>query len=191
VPESHRTEDLDDLVHWLGETIRQTDSSLLEEWEALTDPEAVAAAAARAAAGAPIAPARPVTGNERAFRVMVRNAMWRRVELAARDEWRTLAMLEASVAALTDPPREVVMGEQDWDDALAAYYDEHDEIELGPDARGPALLAIEREDRVWRVRQTLLDPAGDRDWVIEASADLDASDEVGEPVLLATAMHRL
>ncbi len=191
VPESHRTEGLDDLVHWLGETIRQTDSSLLEEWEALTDPVAVAAAAARAAAGAPIAPARPVTGNERAFRVMIRNAIWRRVELAARDEWRTLAALEASVAALTDPSREVLMDEQAWDDALAAYYEEHDEIGMSPDARGPSLLAVEREGRVWRVRQTLLDPAGDRDWVMEATCDLDASDEVGEPILLATAMRRL
>ncbi len=191
VPASHRSEVFNDLVHWLGETIRQTDSSLLEEWEALTDPEAVAAAAARVAAGAPIGPARPVTGNERAFRVMIRNAMWRRVELAARDEWRTLAALEASVGALTDPPREALMGEQEWDSALAAYYDEHDELELGPDARGPLLLSIEREGRVWRVRQTLHDPAGDRDWVIEALCDLDASDEVGEPVLLATAVRRL
>jgi hypothetical protein len=45
--------------------------------------------------------------------------------------------------------------------------------------------------RLWQVRQTLADPAGDHDWVIEAVCDLDASDEVGEPVLLATAMRRL
>ena len=38
VPEAHRTPELDDLVEWLGETVRQTDSSLLDEWEALTDP---------------------------------------------------------------------------------------------------------------------------------------------------------
>ena len=40
VPEAHRTAELDDLVEWLGETVRQTDSSLLDEWEALTDPDA-------------------------------------------------------------------------------------------------------------------------------------------------------
>jgi hypothetical protein len=38
VPEAHRTPELDDIVEWLGETIRQTDSSLLDEWEALSDP---------------------------------------------------------------------------------------------------------------------------------------------------------
>ena len=40
VPEAARSEDLTDLVEWLGETVRQTDSSLLEEWAALVDPDA-------------------------------------------------------------------------------------------------------------------------------------------------------
>ena len=40
VPEAHRTPELEDLVEWLGETVRQTDSSLLDEWEALADPDA-------------------------------------------------------------------------------------------------------------------------------------------------------
>src|SRR3546814_1773699 len=42
LPESHRTPELEDLVEWLGETVRQTDSSLLDEWEALTDPDRIA-----------------------------------------------------------------------------------------------------------------------------------------------------
>ena len=57
VPERVKTDELDDIIEWLGETVRQTDSSLLDEWEALTDPESVARAAAavgrrRAAAAA-------------------------------------------------------------------------------------------------------------------------------------------
>ena len=40
VPEAHRAPELEDLIEWLGETVRQTDSSLLDEWEALTDPDA-------------------------------------------------------------------------------------------------------------------------------------------------------
>ncbi len=204
VPDVAKTEELDDLIHWLGETIRQTDSSLLDEWETLTDPALVAAAAERALHGEAAPPARPITGNERAFRVMLRNAMWRRVELAARDRWEELGNLEAAVAALPEPPHEVLMSGADWDDALAQYYDEHDEVGTDGAARGPSLLHVDTAPtdallrspdgeavRVWRVRQTLLDPAGDRDWVIEAECDLDASDEVGEPVLLATAMRRL
>ncbi|MGC5585491.1 DEAD/DEAH box helicase [Ornithinimicrobium sp. W1665] len=203
VPETAYTPELDDVVQWLGETIRQTDSSLLEEWEALTDPEAVAAAAARAASGDPTPPSRPITSNERAFRVMVRNALWRRVELVAADAWEALGDLEAQVAALPDPPVEPLLSRAAWDDALEAYYDDHDHVVLDADARGPQMLLVEplagehagitdgRPGRVWRVVQTLLDPDGDKDWVVEAECDLDASDLVGEPVLLATAMRRL
>ncbi|HEX2704529.1 MAG TPA: DUF3516 domain-containing protein, partial [Candidatus Lustribacter sp.] len=36
VPVGARTEELTDIVEWLGEVVRQTDSSLLEEWEQLT-----------------------------------------------------------------------------------------------------------------------------------------------------------
>ncbi|MFK5582395.1 DEAD/DEAH box helicase [Serinicoccus sp. LYQ131] len=204
VPETAYTEQLHDLVHWLGETIRQTDSSLLEEWEALTDPDKVAQAAAQAATGAPPPPARPITGNERAFRVMVRNAMWRRVELVADDAWEALGDLEAQVATLPEPAIEALMTREDWDRAVGAYYDDHDQVVLDADARGPLRLRIEpvadpsqagiadgQAARVWRVSQTVTDPEGDLDWVVEAECDLDASDSVGEPVLLATAFRRL
>jgi superfamily II RNA helicase len=43
VPDAARTEELDDLVVWLGELVRQVDSSLLDEWEALRDPNTAAA----------------------------------------------------------------------------------------------------------------------------------------------------
>ena len=51
VPEEAKTDELDDIIEWLGETVRQTDSSLLDEWEALTDPESVERASAAIAAG--------------------------------------------------------------------------------------------------------------------------------------------
>ena len=41
------------------------------------------------------------------------------------------------------------------------------------------------------MRQTLDDPAGHRDWVLEATVDLDATDEAGEAVVQATALRRL
>ena len=38
VPAAARTEEVTDLVEWLGELVRQVDSSLLDEWEQLTEP---------------------------------------------------------------------------------------------------------------------------------------------------------
>jgi superfamily II RNA helicase len=193
VPERHRTPELDDLVEWLGETVRQTDSSLLDEWEALTHPDHVREDAELDYIGhhEPPPPPRPISAQERPFRVMVRNAMFRRVELAARDDVDGLVRLERSAADRVEPPLEVEMTRSAWDAALEDYYAEHGSISTAADARGPDLLRIEVHGRRWNARQTLDDPAGHRDWVIDARVDLDASDEAGELVLLTTSMHRL
>jgi superfamily II RNA helicase len=187
VPEDVKTDELDEIIEWLGETVRQVDSSLLDEWEALTDPEAVARAGAALAAGEGPPPPRPITGNARAFRVMVRNALFQKVQLAARDDVGGLAALEAAAAALTDPPGRVAMGADAWADALTAYWDEHASLNAGPTARSPALLMIEPEadggGRVWSVRQIIDDPEGHHDFAIVATVDLDASDAAGEPVV--------
>ncbi len=64
--------------------------------------------------------------QERAFTVMIRNAMFARVQLAARDDLDGLMRLEREAADRTDPPREVEMTRSRWDEALEAYYAEHD-----------------------------------------------------------------
>ncbi len=178
VPESARTEELEDVIEWLGEVTRLTDSSLLDEWARLTG-----LSGGEAADDAP-PPTRPVTGNPRAFRVLLRNAMFRRVELAARDDIDALLALDAD-----DPFRS--MSFADWDAALEEYYDEHDQIGLGADARGPALHVVTEHGRRWEVRQIIDDPAGNHDWSITAAVDLDACDEAGELVLHVTGFARL
>jgi len=187
VPDVHRPPELEELIEWLGETVRQTDSSLLDEWEALSDPDHVPRTLTEATAPPP----RPLSQQDRAFRVMIRNAMWRRVELVARDDVPGLATVEEVDAARFDPPREVMMTREAWDAAIEEYYAEHDSLDTSGDARGPDLFVVERAGRRWPVRQTLHDPAGHHDWVIEAEVDVDASDELGELVLMTTAMRRL
>jgi hypothetical protein len=191
VPDQHRTPELEELSEWLGETVRQTDSSLLDEWEALTDPEAVHRHALELAEHRPPSSPRPISKQERAFGVMIRNAMFRRVQLVARDDLDGLMALERSAADRTDPPGEVVMTRSVWDEAIEAYYAEHDAVLLDGDAHGPDLLRVERTGRSWLVTQTIHDPSGHHDWVIEALVDVDASDETGELVLLSRALRRL
>jgi len=188
VPDQHRTPELEDLSEWLGETIRQTDSSLLDEWEALADPTHVRSDVAH---HEPPPSPRPISKQDRAFRVMIRNAMFRRVELVARDDLDGLMAVERAAADRTEPSAEIVMTRSVWDAAIEDYYAEHDRVLLDADARGPALLQVTAAGRTWRVTQTLHDPEGHHDWVIEAEADLDASDEAGELVLRTTAMRRL
>ena len=188
LPERFRTGELDDIIEWLGETVRQTDSSLLDEWEALTDPETVAEAAARDAEGAPAPPARPITGNTRAFTVAVRNAMFQKVQLAARDRFDLLAELDERMAQLTLPPSRAVLDYDAWEAALGSYWDEHESLGWGPDARSPELLIVDRsEPRRWSVRQILDDPQQHHDFAITATVDLDASDAAGEAVIVTEA----
>ncbi|MFC7387965.1 DEAD/DEAH box helicase [Sphaerisporangium rhizosphaerae] len=169
VPDHMKTEDLQDLIEWLGELVRQVDSSLLDEWEQLQNPsEEVERPGLEENT-------RPVTSNRRAFRVLVRNAMFRMVELAALERYEELHEL----------------ADVDWESALDDYFEEHDEIGTGPDARGPALLLIEEEKELWRVRQVFHDPAGDHDWGISAQVDLAASDEEGRAVVHVTTVDRL
>ena len=69
------------------------------------------------------------------------------------------------------------------EEVIDAYFAEHDEVGTGADARGPALLIIDRQPGMWQVRQILDDPAGDHDWGFDVEVDLHASDEEGTVVL--------
>ncbi|WP_099021673.1 DEAD/DEAH box helicase [Mycolicibacterium palauense] len=168
VPAAARTEEVTDIVEWLGELVRQVDSSLLDEWEELTSADQ----APQAPVAVPVGP-RPVSANERAFTAMVRNALFRRVELFARRRCDELGELDADSGWTS----------QRWADVVDAYFAEHDEVGTGADARGPGLLIFDRQPAVWRVRQILDDPAGDHDWGFDVEVDLAASDEQGTPVV--------
>ncbi|GAB3525173.1 DEAD/DEAH box helicase [Arthrobacter monumenti] len=186
VPVEALREDLEDIIAWLGELVRQVDSSLLDEWEQLTSgsPPAGAAAAVAAPAGQAgpdelgARPPEPpgVTTNARAFRVMVRNEMFRRVELAALDNVEALGELDQDAGWNADR----------WAAAMDLYWDEYDELGTGPEARGPALLMIEEGSSSWKLRQIFDDPAGDRDWGISAEVDLAESDELGTAAVRVT-----
>jgi len=168
VPDEAKTDDLVDLIEWLGELVRQVDSSLLDEWERMVDPT-------ESAAHDEIAPPvlRRYTANRRAFTVAVRNALFHRVQLAARDDVEALGELDGGAG----------FGVERWSAALDGYWDEYDSIGTGPAARSADLLVVEEQPERWLVRQVLDDPDGDRDWGIRAEVDLVASDDAGEAVV--------
>jgi hypothetical protein len=172
VPDDAKTEELSDLIEWLGELVRQVDSSLLDEWEKLTNPTGEVEIDERPPA---------VTRNTRAFRVLVRNALFRRVELAARRDWYSLGELDGDSGWDADS----------WQDALEPYFEEFDEIRTDASSRGPQLLIIDQGTERWTVRQVIDDPAGDHDWGISGEIDLVESDEVGSAALVITDVGQL
>jgi superfamily II RNA helicase len=181
VPDEAKTEELTDVEEWLGELVRQVDSSLLDEWEKL------AAGEDSIEEGPPALDRGPagVTRNTRAFRVLVRNALFRRVELASLHRWDLLGELDRAAG----------WDAEAWRQALAPYFAEHGDdvraIGTGPEARGPRFFTVTEEPQRWLVRQVLDDPAGDHDWAIHAEVDLAASDEEGAAVVWVTAVEPL
>ncbi|MCU1443514.1 MAG: box helicase, partial [Cryobacterium sp.] len=179
IPDEAKTEDLLDLIEWLGELVRQVDSSLLDEWEELTHPD-LAAHEATAHAVLPPAPKR-LTTNVRAFRILVRNELFRRVQLAALENYDELGALDGVHGFNSNV----------WAEAMDGYYAEHDEVLTGAQARSSALLILDEGPASWTARQIFDDPAGDHDWGISATVDLEKSDEAGFAVVRVTAVDRL
>ena len=178
VPEQVKTEDLIDLTEWLGELVRQVDSSLLDEWERLRHPEDLVDQAGAAATGRESGPP-PVTANRRAFTVMVRNECFRRVELAAHRRWPALAEVDGGWNA------------EQWQAAMAPYYAEHPSAGTGAVARGSALFQVEELPGRWQVRQVLDDPDAAHEWAVTFEVDLADSDAEGRAVVRTVGVGRL
>ena len=168
VPVAKRNEQLEDIISWLGFMVRSVDSSLVDEWEAAGDPAALDMA--------PPSAADQVVANRRGVTLLVRNALIRRVTLAARERYDQLGELDSDFG----------MTATRWERVLDAYHEQHEEILTDTDARSSAMLSIDVTDEqaahVWHVHQIFADEDGDHDFGIMADLDLDATQEEGEAV---------
>lgn len=179
MPEEAKTEELRDLIEWLGELVRQVDSSLLDEWEQMINPQSDQ----DAATATPVSPPPPpsVVTNTRAFRVLVRNALFKRVQLAALESYEELGELDASSGFTADA----------WAAALDPYFEEYDDIGTNADARSSAMLIVDEGENSWHIRQILADPEGNHDWGISAVVDLAESAELGVAAVTITAVSQI
>ncbi|MEM7276324.1 MAG: DUF3516 domain-containing protein, partial [Actinomycetota bacterium] len=156
VPTDARTDDLDDLIEWLGATVRFVDSSLIDEWDRLTSGDA-------GAEDEPVPTENlDVTANPRVFRVMVRNELFRWVQALATG-------------------RHHLLPEGDHEAELAGYWDEYDEILIDADARNGDRFHFDPNTGV--ATQILHDPDGDDAWRIEGVVDRARSVEEGTAVV--------
>ena len=162
-----------DVSDWLGLVVRSVDASLLDEWEQLQSPEDDVVA--------PVEPKEDetvdITRDERGFTTMVRNAVWQVVRHLAFKDY------DRAAEALADANPDSEWSGARLSETLAPYWAEYDAIDIGPDARSAAQVQLERGADTWKLRQIILDPAGDRSWRMELSVDLGASREAAQPVL--------
>ena len=172
VPLEKRDERLRDIIAWLGLVVRTVDSSLVDEW---------AAAGEGTSEGLDAAPpaAEEVVRDRRGLTLLVRNALFARVRLAAHEATDELGKLDAEWGWRAPV----------WQRALERFFEAHEEILLDGDARSAAYFSIddtdERSAHVWHVHQVFRDSDDERDFGIWGDVDLDATQDEGAVVFSA------
>lgn len=170
VPDEFMTEELEDVIEWLGELIKQVDSSLIDEWARMgSEDTPISEADLERELAFGVDDPSALTANQRAFTVMVRNYFFRLVDLFALEKEDMLAQM---VDYLEEAP--------DFSAAMDDYFGEYSDLEAGQSARGAEYFQLKAEGRFWQVRQILQDPEGDNSYAFVGTVDLDASDAAGE-----------
>jgi hypothetical protein len=190
VPDQTKSEAVLEVGLYLRDLLRRVDSSLLEEWQRMLDPaRALAGGAGGVAAGGGAGgaqEARPeeppdITRDARTFTASIRT--------------RAFAFLRAWSIERDDSALETIDAPEDADgrpwtpERLRAARDdyrvEHGVVRLDPEARNLRHTHAAPADDGARliVQQTLVDPDGFNDWILEIDVDLAASRAAGEPVL--------
>lgn len=190
IPQELRTEELDLLQEWLETIIVTTDSSLLEEWEHMMADDVDQLIADHESLSPPEPP--KLTDTVGVFTVMLRNAMFHRVELFGDEQ-------DARLEALDHLPDGAIPYTCDnWADALDDYFGAYEDLDDSPAARSPEFFRIDKAPKLssaemadvgaqdgdyWLVTQVLVDPQGNYDFGINAVVHLEASNEQGSPAV--------
>ena len=212
VPDSAKNDQVREMELYLGTMIRQVDSSLLDEWEKMRDPNYRPNETKEVRPPGADEAAADITRDTKAFTAAIRNRIFTFLRgLVIEDYEAALAILTLrSQASPIDEPltrlsatlspsdgeRDGVRGTpQDGDgqpwtvarlqEALDAYYRDHERLCLEPNARNIRHTYIIPSDdkKSWRVQQMLVDPEEHNDWVAEFDVDLAESRTLGEPAL--------
>ena len=193
VPDSAKTDAVREMQLYLSTMIRQVDSSLLDEWEKMRDPNYQRAEAKEVRPPGAEEAARDITRDTKAFTAAIRNRIFtflrgvvnqdyemaleqmRSVERGARNEDQSLLTSAATEEWNVERLRQ----------AVDAYHVEHRSICLDPNARNlrHTYVLPSENNKTWRVQQVLVDPEEHNDWIAEFEADLASSRAAEEPVL--------
>jgi hypothetical protein len=181
VPDAAKNDQVREMELYLGTMIRQVDSSLMDEWEKMRDPNYQAAASKEVRPPGAEEAANDITRDVKAFTAAIRN----RIFIFLRG--LVVADFEQAITNLNSP---LDAEGQPWTGArlkqsMEAYLIDHDHLCLDPNARNVrhTYVTPAGDKKSWRVQQMLVDPEGDNDWVAEFEVDLAESRKLKEPFL--------
>ena len=193
VPDGYKNDELREMEDYLGDMIRRTDSSLLEEWEKMAHPEdyqkrlesGTAEDEAEKAFGADKAAA-DITYDKKRFLGMVRQRIFQIMGNLAKQDFA--AVLD-SLADDLEEGQMLVDGEgKPWTEPMlteimAAYTAEHHKFRLDVEGRALAHTIVTYEGDVMHIQQMLHDEEEFNDWSIDFEINLADSREAGIPLL--------
>jgi superfamily II RNA helicase len=167
VPPNYKNEDVLEIEDWLAGILHGTDSSLMDEWQRLKNPEWQPPAESAALEPEDI----DITKNKREFTALIRAEIFHFL--------RALASYNYEAAAALVAPRTA----EELQRALEPYYAEHARITLDPEARNHKHTYVTPDDATWTVAQVLVDPDGFNDWQAVFTVDKAQARETGKPAL--------
>jgi superfamily II RNA helicase len=181
VPDAAKNDAVREMELYLSTMIRQVDSSLLDEWEKMRDPNYQRAETKELRPPGAEEAAKDVTHDTKAFTAAIRNRIFTFLRGLVIGEY------EQALSALTSanqPDGEVWTADR-LRLAMDTYHGEHQFICLDPNARNlrHTYVVPSEDKRNWRVQQMLVDPDELNDWVAEFEVDLAESRASGEPVI--------
>jgi hypothetical protein len=179
VPDKHKTEAVRELELFFATMIRQVDSSLLDEWERMRDPNYVSPQKSEESSQPIEKP--DITRNVKEFTQRIR------IELFAFIRALIMQNFEEALILLNPSLDEE---NQEWnadrlEKILEAYYSNHERICLDPNARNirHTYAKASEDGKTWKVQQILVDPQDQNDWMLDFQVNLEKARQEGKPSL--------
>ena len=198
VPDSAKNDTVKEMELYLSAMIRQIDSSLLDEWEKMRDPNYLRSETKEIRPPGAEEADQDVTRDTKAFTAAIRNRIFTflrgvvigdyEAALASLADEKKTCLPNDEAPPATAPAEASANAVESWTaarlgKAVDAYYVEHERICLEPNARNArhTYVTVSEDKKSWRVQQMLVDPEEDNDWVAEFVVDLAASRALHEP----------
>jgi superfamily II RNA helicase len=190
VPDSAKTPEVVEMEDYFRELIRGIDSSLLDEWERLKNPDFVAAELE----GKPARPASfDITRDADAFRRLARTAILGFLQDVAARDWDGARLRFAPDAEPGNETAHLAEARR-IEKEFAAYFEARGRFRLDPEGRSvkhthisedssqPSALSPQLE-KIWQIAQVLADPEEQNDWEARFEVSLAASRVENRPVI--------
>ena len=188
VPDSAKTDPVRDIEEYLGETLRRVDSSLLEEWERLRNPDFKAIEQTELQVPGAAEAAADITRDNKLFTSAIRARIFSFLASLARgmytDALESFCDDQSEAPILLDP-QGVRWSDMRLRDEYALYTQEHGKFRLDAEGRATRHTIIDKKDQegFWTVQQLLQDYQDINDAFIEFTVDLAASRVAGTAVV--------